>query len=38
MLLVCIVNLGIPDPSYKPKQKMLKSEAKWIFNERWPEK
>jgi nitroreductase len=30
------VNVGIPDPAFKPATKVLKSKSKWIFSERWP--
>jgi len=30
------VNIGVPDPSYEPPQKVLKSKSKWVFRERWP--
>jgi nitroreductase len=33
---VISVNVGVPDPSYQPPEKVIKSEAKWIFKEKWP--
>jgi nitroreductase len=30
------VNVGIPDPAFKPVTKVLKSKSKWIFREKWP--
>ena len=30
---VSCVNVGIPDPHYKPKQKVFKPTEKWIFHE-----
>ncbi|UCB50376.1 MAG: nitroreductase family protein [Deltaproteobacteria bacterium] len=30
------VNVGIPDPAFKPATKVLKSKSKWIFREKWP--
>ncbi len=30
------VNVGIPDPAFKPTTKVLKSKSKWIFREKWP--
>jgi nitroreductase len=31
------VNIGVPDPSYKPPKKVFKSKPKWVFREKWPE-
>ncbi|NIS22465.1 nitroreductase family protein [candidate division KSB1 bacterium] len=30
------VNVGVPDPAFKPATKVLKSKSKWIFRENWP--
>jgi nitroreductase len=30
------VNVGVPDPAFKPATKVLKSKSKWIFKEKWP--
>lgn len=30
------VNVGVPDPAFKPATKVLKSKSKWIFREKWP--
>jgi nitroreductase len=30
------VNVGIPDPAFRPATKVLKSKSKWIFREKWP--
>jgi nitroreductase len=30
------VNVGVPDPAFKPSTKVLKSKSKWIFREKWP--
>lgn len=29
------VNIGVPDPSYEPPEKVLKPRSKWIFREKW---
>jgi nitroreductase len=29
------INVGVPDPDYKPPEKLYKAEAKWIFRETW---
>jgi nitroreductase len=29
------VNIGVPDPSYEPPEKVLKSKSKWVFREKW---
>ena len=31
------VNIGVPDPSYDPPQKVLKPKSRWVFREKWPE-
>ena len=31
------INIGVPDPSYEPPKKVLKSRSKWIFREKWNE-
>ena len=32
------VNIGVPDPSYEPPEKILKPKSKWIFREKWKKK
>lgn len=31
------VNIGVPDPSYKPPEKVFKPKSKWVFREKWSE-
>jgi len=30
------MNIGVPHPDFKPAQKVYKSQANWIFSEKWP--